>query len=92
MAGSLSHITDDDGKFRIELIENLGDAEEALEECHQIIAYLLRALENGTEVLDKVCGQLSFPSPDHAPVLQLEILPKHAPIVKGALEEMGPHG
>lgn len=38
MAGSLSMIVDSDtGKFTMDLIENLGDAAEALEECFEII-------------------------------------------------------
>lgn len=41
MAGSLNHIVNEDGSFTMDLIENMGDAEEALEECHRIIAALL---------------------------------------------------
>lgn len=37
MAGSYAHLIDDDGSFRMDLIENLGDAHEALEECFFII-------------------------------------------------------
>lgn len=37
MAGSLRHIVDTDGCFTMELIENLGDAYEALEECFNLI-------------------------------------------------------
>jgi hypothetical protein len=41
MAGSYYHITDDEGKFiGTELIDNLGDAYEALEECYGMIMYL----------------------------------------------------
>lgn len=41
MAGSYRHITNDDDSFRgVELIDHLGDAREALEECHAMIAYL----------------------------------------------------
>lgn len=42
MAGSYSHITDDEtGRFiGIDLIDNLGDAYEALEECYGMIQYL----------------------------------------------------
>ena len=41
MAGSYRHITNDDGSFRdIELIDNLGDASEALLECWEMIQYL----------------------------------------------------
>jgi hypothetical protein len=41
MAGSLNHITSDDGEFiGIDLIDNLGDAYEALEDCFHLIAIL----------------------------------------------------
>lgn len=40
MAGSYNHIVGDDGKFCMDLIENLGDAHEALEECFDMIACL----------------------------------------------------
>lgn len=41
MAGSFGHITDDAGQFiGIALIENLGDAYEALEECFGMIHVL----------------------------------------------------
>ena len=41
MAGSLNHIIADDGSFTMRFIDDLGDAQEALEQCHQIIAALL---------------------------------------------------
>lgn len=41
MAGSYRHITNNSNEFiGIDLIENLGDAHEALEECYQIIKEL----------------------------------------------------
>lgn len=41
MAGSYRHITDVNNNFRgIELIDNLGDAYEALEECYLMIKQL----------------------------------------------------
>lgn len=41
MAGSYRHVTDADGSFRgIDLIDNLGDAYEALEEMHAMIGWL----------------------------------------------------
>ena len=41
MAGSYSHIVDGDNKFiGVELIDNLGDAYEALEECYGMISHL----------------------------------------------------
>lgn len=41
MAGSYRHIARADGSFRgIDLIDNLGDAHEAIEEMHDMIAWL----------------------------------------------------
>ena len=41
MAGSYKHIINRDGEFTgTELIDNLGDAYEALEECYDMIQYL----------------------------------------------------
>jgi hypothetical protein len=41
MAGSYRHVVDDEGEFRgVELIDNLGDAYEALEECVAMIKQL----------------------------------------------------
>jgi len=40
MAGSLSHIVDGQGRFTMSLIENMGDAEEALSECFEVIRLL----------------------------------------------------
>lgn len=41
MAGSYHHIINNDGSFRgTELIDNLGDAYEALEECYDMIQWL----------------------------------------------------
>jgi len=40
MAGSINHITDENGKFTMKYIENLGDAHEALEECFNEIQRL----------------------------------------------------
>ena len=41
MAGSYDHLRNDDtGAFRFDLIENLGDAHEACEECFYIIDWL----------------------------------------------------
>lgn len=59
MAGSLNHIVDDDGKFTMELIDNLGDAHEALEECFEII----RWLTSGDKAkVNNACHHLGFPS------------------------------
>jgi len=43
MVGSYNHIVDKDGAFiGIDLIDNLGDAHEALEECYLIIQILAK--------------------------------------------------
>lgn len=69
MAGSLNHIVADDGTFISQHIETLGEAYEALEECHQIIAALLR---NEPERLLGICKALSYPTTT-VPVLQEEL-------------------
>lgn len=38
MAGSLRHIVDENGEFRWDLIENMGDAHEACFEMFQVLA------------------------------------------------------
>lgn len=41
MAGSYRHITKEDGSFcGMDLLDNLGDAQEALEECYNMIQWL----------------------------------------------------
>jgi len=60
MAGSLNHIVDDDtGKFTMKNIENLGDAQEALEECYEIISTLSDG--GSMQIINKVCQKLEFP-------------------------------
>jgi hypothetical protein len=66
MAGSLSHITAEDGSFRMDLIENMGDAHEALEECHQIIA-MLSERWGGERVLRDCIARLNYPQPAAIP-------------------------
>ena len=73
MAGSLNHIVNEDGTFTMELIENMGDAHEALEECHQIIAEL-SGRWGGEQVLRHVIERLGFPQPKAVPILQPELL------------------
>ena len=65
MAGSLNHIVTPDGGFSMGLIDHLGDAEEALEECFDIIAVLICDLPPGR--LQQVCRGLRFPEP-HTPI------------------------
>jgi hypothetical protein len=69
MAGSLNHITAEDGSFRMDTIENLGDAAEALEECHQIIAYLLAGWGD-RQRLAGVCEAVGAPVPKAVPKLR----------------------
>jgi hypothetical protein len=69
MAGSLNHIVADDGSFRPGGIENMRDAIEALEECHQVIAWLL----DGTDaefILDIACQDLRYVVPAAVPKLR----------------------
>jgi hypothetical protein len=63
MAGSLNHIVDSEtGTFTMELIENLGDAHEALEECFNIIKFIT----NGNmQVVNDVCLKLGYPEIEH---------------------------
>ena len=74
MAGSLAHITATDGSFTMELIDNMGDAEEALEDCHAIIAFLLpfaaRAMDNSdaTGALREAAHQLKLYVGENTPV------------------------
>ena len=60
MAGSLSHITSGNGEFQMDLIENLGDAHEALEECFHIIQVLAG---KDCEVISAVCKNHGYPDP-----------------------------
>lgn len=69
MAGSLNHVTAEDGSFRMDLIENGGDAHEALEECHQIIAVLLADSPNPQQRLDQATALLRCPM-SRVPVLK----------------------
>jgi hypothetical protein len=69
MAGSLNHIVDSEtGKFCMDLIENLGDAHEALEECFDIIRYLTKGRKN---VVNRVLRKLNYPD-IHADMKKLE--------------------
>lgn len=65
MAGSWDHITTDDGKFRnvtfAQLIENLGDAHEAAEECYGMVWWLADQL---AAVLRTLPGNVPIPVPE----------------------------
>lgn len=58
MAGSLNHIVDKTGTFRMEGIENLGDAHEALDECFKIIMELTGG---DKDKINPICRKLRFP-------------------------------
>ncbi len=60
MAGSLNHIVGSDGKFKMDTIENLGDAWEALEECFELILHLAKG---DTKIVSRACEALGYPDP-----------------------------
>ncbi len=70
MAGSLHHIVAEDGRFQMELIENLGDAHEALAECHQIIAWFSR--EHPGE-LQQACDAMNHAMPEAEPAVASQV-------------------
>lgn len=60
MAGSLNHIIDEDGSFKMTSIDNLGDASEALEECFHIIYELAGG---DMSKVSAACNKLKYPDP-----------------------------
>ena len=70
MAGSLMHIVDaETGRFRMDLIENLGDAHEALEDCFMII----HEMTGGSmEEVNGYCGDLGLSRIRHNMVLETD--------------------
>ena len=60
MAGSLAHLVGKDGKFTMNLIDNMGDAQEALQECY-ILIYLLS--KGNSEIISKHCKKMNFSDP-----------------------------
>lgn len=63
MAGSLNHIVDSEtGEFEMDLIENLGDAHEALLECYHLIKELTGGKKDAVNVW---CESLGYPTIDH---------------------------
>jgi len=60
MAGSLSHIVGSDGKFTMDLLDHMGDAREALEECFEIIYGLAKG---NSKKISKICKKLGYPDP-----------------------------
>ena len=67
MAGSLSHIVRKDGTFTMSCIDSLGDAGEALEECHRLIAVLI-AGPDARQRLEAACESAGAVTPDTLPV------------------------
>ncbi len=70
MSGSLAHIIGKDGKFRMDLIENGGDAQEALEDCFEVIVHLaegdmqrVSAACKAASVADPYCPQRTLDDP-----------------------------
>lgn len=70
MAGSLNHIVDNNGAFKMTTIENMGDAHEALEECFDLIALLLEEIPDHRRrrVWKEICSKAMAPEPDEYPV------------------------
>lgn len=60
MAGSLNHIVSEDGRYYLDHIENMRDANEALEECFSLIFYLAKG---DRLVVSNACRALGFPDP-----------------------------
>jgi hypothetical protein len=64
MAGSLNHIVDDaTGQFRMGLIENMGDAREALDECFKVIRVLSEGGNMG--IVNAACVRADCTPIDH---------------------------
>lgn len=59
MAGSLNHIVGEDGRFRMDLIENMRDAREALEECFEFIYFLSHC--GSAEVINRFADACKAP-------------------------------
>lgn len=59
MAGSLRHIVAIDGSFSCKNLDYFGDMAEALEECHQIIAFLLPFAGRGMPPKTDATGALA---------------------------------
>lgn len=59
MAGSLNHIVGKRGRFKLDTIDNMGDAAEALEECFGIIYQLSN---NGNkDIINEACKEFNYP-------------------------------
>lgn len=88
MAGSLNHIVADDGAFTMDTIWSMRDAAEALQECHQIIAYLLpyagRGMGGGdaTGALAQALHDLGYPDA-FTPVMDIELMGPNGAIRRG---------
>jgi hypothetical protein len=61
MAGSFNHLVDEDGKFKFDSIENLGDAYEACEQCFYIIQHLA---DGDLGIINQALNTLGYPDVD----------------------------
>ena len=74
MSGSFASIVGDDGEFRVDFIENLGDAHEALEQCFSIIHFFTAGKPENVNV---ACDLYNFP------LIGVQMRPLHAPSMDG---------
>ena len=83
MAGSLNHIIGEDGRFTMDLIENLGDAHGALAECFEIIHLLS---EGNMQRVSVACVVLHYPDPweDDGEGVPLAMVPGSGKVNPGA--------
>jgi hypothetical protein len=61
MAGSFNHIVNSAGRFYMDCIDNMGDAQEALEDCFAIIYAL--ADDGDTNKVRKACKKANSVDP-----------------------------
>lgn len=71
MAGSLAHLVEDDGSFTMELIETMGNAHEALEECFDWIAVLLGG---DLATMREISRTIGAPEPEAVPRYRMSTL------------------
>jgi len=60
MAGSFNHLVGIDDKFTADMLDNMGDAIEALEECWKIIFELA---DDDKQIIGEVCDKFDFVNP-----------------------------
>lgn len=69
MAGSLRHIVSPDGSFSMDMIERMGEAEEALEECFDLIAFACQ--QNPNFLIEAEAAQVRFLPPRTTPLKRI---------------------